>query len=150
VHHVEGLLNDYFEDRGGSEEPFRITHLANIMSNFMAACDKARRQLEISGGQKGNFVRNTAWKLALIGPLAKFWEETLKRGLITIRKDTDKMKHDPVDPPFVVFVKEIERALPERFRSSPNSPDAYRAAVSKAVSRWRQSSGSKPTKTGGA
>jgi hypothetical protein len=141
--HVEGLLNDYFEGHGRSENPIRVTHLSHIMLTFVEGCDWAKRRLEISKGQQGNFKPNTAWKSALIGPLAEFWEDTLKRGRVKIRKDTDKMRCGWTDAPFVTFVKEIERALPERFRQVHSDPsayqEAYQAAVSRAVSDWRKS-----------
>ncbi|WP_262299713.1 hypothetical protein [Microvirga sesbaniae] len=150
MHHVEGLLNDYFEDRLDLDPPIRLHHLSQIMLTFMEGCDSARRQLEALKRQEPHFKQNTAWRLLFIGPLAGFWEVTLKRGRIKIRKDTDKMKPDVTDPPFVTFVKEVERALPEQFRRKSNSTAAYRDLVSDAVSTWRVSSGGKPTEIDGA
>ena len=110
--------------------------LALVMLEIRRACNRAIADYEkiIAGiGSAGAANKGAAWD---------FWirslTELMKREDLptAARKDTDKQRHQS---PFVLFVCELQKCLPDEFRQSMHST----GALAKAIQSARRTSGPK-------
>lgn len=87
--------------------------------------------------QKPDPRQPSSWSTYSEGDVWNIWVNALtkimkKSGLpYQVRKDSDKNKND-TQSPFVMFIKEFQKVLPEEFRKFTNSDYALAQAISRA------------------
>jgi hypothetical protein len=121
------LIKQNFADSrlkyGGPTDAIHAMH--GVTASFVFACERGEKELENDGARA--FQPGESWNV-WVRDLADVLPE---RGFpISARKDVDKS--DTVSP-FVVFVLELQKLIPERFRRGDFSPGALATLISKAI-----------------
>jgi hypothetical protein len=109
--------------------------LAEILGALIKFSEFAKQQLQKPDSRKPN-----AWCTYSEGDVWSIWVNELTiimkdSGLpYEVRKDSDKNKND-TQSPFVMFIKELQKVLPDDFRKFTNSDYALAQAISRARRR---------------
>ena len=106
--------------------PYRASDIAHLVVYVKAACDKASD--EIASGKNPGPTEWQGWQRWML----RLTDILRKEGLPTaVRKDTAKSRSGKVSP-FVFFLYELQKMIPERYRRAQHGLSALNEAIAKS------------------